>query len=170
MATVAIERLADSALPVAQHARGCRPCVGIVRVQQAIQQFGLNHVERLVYPQRFEHTVLVVRIASLIVCFHMLQILLWAWFYRRNCFPTWEAAIYFSATSYSTVDASDLVLPRHWRTVGPVDSVPAVLMCGLSASLLFAIVTLLVQRERRFVLEEEKLDGALLDTVQAPVE
>jgi voltage-gated potassium channel len=107
-----------------------------VHLPRSVRRFGL-----------LRSTVLVVRIASLIVCFHMLQILLWAWFYRRNCFPTWEAAIYFSATSYSTVDASDLVLPRHWRTVGPVDSVPAVLMCGLSASSLFAVVTRLVARQ-----------------------
>jgi voltage-gated potassium channel len=31
--------------------------------------------------------------------------------------------------------------------LGPVESVTGVLMCGLSVSLLFAIVTFLVQRE-----------------------
>jgi voltage-gated potassium channel len=98
--------------------------------------------------------VLVVRLTSLIVCLHMLQILLWARFYRWNCFPTWEAAIYFSATSYSTVGASDLVLPHNWRTLGPVESVIAVLMCGLSASFLFAVVTRLVERDSHAELEE----------------
>ena len=114
-------------------------------------------------------TVLLVRFTSLMFGLHIVQMLLWAAFYRWNCFPTWESAFYFSVTSYSTVGYGDVVLPHAWRILGPVESVTGVLMCGLSASLLFAIVILLVQRERRFVLEEEKLDGALLDAVQAPV-
>jgi voltage-gated potassium channel len=98
--------------------------------------------------------VLVIRLTSLIVCLHMLQILLWAWFYRWNCFSSWEAAFYFSAASFSSVGASDLVLPLNWRTVGPVESVTGVLMCGLSASFLFAIVTRLVERDYQAELEE----------------
>jgi hypothetical protein len=34
-----------------------------------------------------------------------------------------------------------------WRTLGPVESIIGVLMCGLSASFLFAIVTRLVTRD-----------------------
>ncbi|HVP00231.1 MAG TPA: potassium channel family protein [Bryobacteraceae bacterium] len=100
-------------------------------------------------------TMILVRFTSLMFCLHILQILLWAAFYRWNCFPSWESAFYFSTTSYSTVGYGDLVLPRTWRTLGPVESVTGVLMCGLSASLLFAIVTLLVQRAGRSTLEEE---------------
>ena len=114
----------------------------------ALIQWAKAHLPRSIH--RFgtlRSTVLVIRLTSLIVCLHMLQILLWAWFYRWNCFPNWEAAIYFSAASYSTVGASDLVLPRSWRTVGPAESVAGVLMCGLSASFLFAVVTRLVERD-----------------------
>jgi hypothetical protein len=77
----------------------------------------------------------------------MLEILLWAWFYRWLCFPSWEVSFYFSTTSYSTVGYGDVILPRMWRTLGPVESVTGVLMCGLSVSLLFAIVTRLVEGE-----------------------
>ena len=91
--------------------------------------------------------VLVIRLTSLIVCLHMLTILPWACFYRWNCFATWESAIYFSAASYSTVGASDLVLPQAWRTLSPLESIVGVLMCGLSASFLFAIVTRLLRRD-----------------------
>src|SRR5271157_1232236 len=96
----------------------------------------------------FRTTVLVVRFTSLLVCLHMLEILLWAWFYRWKCFATWEASFYFSAANYSTVGPSgDLFLKQMWRTMGPVESVTGVLMCGLSASFLFAIVTRLVELE-----------------------
>src|SRR5260370_28714608 len=91
--------------------------------------------------------VLMVRYTTVMIALHILQILLWAAFYRWNCFPSWESAFYFSTGSYSTVGYGDLVLPRMWQTLGPLESVTGVLMCGLSASFLFAIVTRLVQRE-----------------------
>jgi|SRR6266542_3272336 len=100
--------------------------------------------------------VLLVRFTTVIFVSHMFQIMLWAGFYRWNCFPSWESAFYFSTTSYSTVGYGDLVLPRMWRTLGPVESVTGVLMCGLSVSLLFAIVTFLVQHEERFLPELAK--------------
>ena len=55
------------------------------------------------------------------------------------------AAFYFSACSYSTVGYGEVVLPQAWRSLGPIESVTGVLMCGLSTALLFAIVHLLVQ-------------------------
>jgi voltage-gated potassium channel len=98
----------------------------------------------------FHCTGLMIRFTSVIFVLHLLQILLWAGFYRWKCFPSWEAAFYFSAATYSTVGYGDLVLPRIWRTFGPLESVTGVLMCGLSAALLFAIVIRLVEREERF--------------------
>jgi hypothetical protein len=95
----------------------------------------------------FRSMVLVVRFTGLLVCLHILEILLWASFYRWKCFATWEAAFYFSAASYSTVGSGDLLLKQIWRTIGPIESVMGVLMCGLSASFLFAIVTRLVHQE-----------------------
>ena len=99
--------------------------------------------------------VLIVRLTSVMIALHMSQILLWAGFYRWNCFSSWESAFYFSITSYSTVGYGDLVLSPKWRSLGPVESVAGVLMCGLSASFLFAIVTRLVDRETRLSSEPE---------------
>jgi voltage-gated potassium channel len=101
----------------------------------------------------FRSAILMVQFTSVIIALHLLQILLWAGFYRWNGLPSWESAFYFSAASYSTVGAGDLLLPRMWRTLGPVESVTGVLMCGLSAAFLFAIVTRLVKREERFLPE-----------------
>jgi len=95
----------------------------------------------------FRSIMLVVRFTSLLVCLHMLEILLWASFYRWKSFTTWEGAFYFSAADYATVGAGDLFLKPMWRTLGPVEAVTGVLMCGLSASFLFAIVTRLVEIE-----------------------
>jgi hypothetical protein len=98
-------------------------------------------------PGAFRSAVLMVRFITAFVVLHLVEILLWAGFYRRFCFPLWESAFYFSTSSYATVGYGDIVLPQMWRTLGPVESIIGVLMCGLSASFLFAIVTRLVNRE-----------------------
>jgi voltage-gated potassium channel len=92
---------------------------------------------------------LVVRLTMAVVVLHGLEILLWAGFYRWRCLASWDSAIYLSASSYSTLGCSDASLPTSWRMLGPLESVIGVLMCGISASLLFAIVTRLINREER---------------------
>ncbi len=100
--------------------------------------------------------VLMVRFITAFIGLHILEILLWAGFYRWLCFPLWESAFYFSTSSYATVGYGDIVLPQMWRTLGPVESIIGVLMCGLSASFLFAIVTRLVERETKLSRELAK--------------
>jgi len=92
---------------------------------------------------------LVVKSTIAIVIMHGLVILLWASFYRSCCFPSWELAFYFSASSYSTVGYGDLVLPSHWRLLGPLEGVTGVLMCGITVSVLFALVSRLLDRDTK---------------------
>jgi hypothetical protein len=123
----------------------------------ALIHWGRAYIVRAVRrPGPLRSAVLMVRCTNLLICLHMLQILVWAGFYRWNCFATWESAFYFSAASYSTLGSGDLVLPSLWRTMGPVESVTGVLMCGVSASFLFAIVTRLVGNETQLSSESTK--------------
>jgi Ion channel len=92
---------------------------------------------------------LMVRFTAAVVVLHGMEILLWACFYRWQCLTSWDSAIYFSASSYSTLGCNDVSLPSNWRTLGPLESVIGVLMCGISVSLLFAIVTRLTSRNAR---------------------
>lgn len=119
---------------------------------------------------RLRSAVLVIRLTSLIVCLHLLTILPWACFYRWNCFSTWGSAFYFSAASYSTVGASELVLPAAWRTLCPIESIAGVLMCGLSASFLFAIVTRLVERDSLAEREQALADAASALALPQPLD
>ena len=89
---------------------------------------------------------LIVRFTAAVVVLHGLEILLWACFYRWRCLTTWDSAIYFSVSSYSTLGCNDVSLPSQWRALAPLESVIGVLMCGISVSLLFAIVTRLSSR------------------------
>ena len=104
----------------------------------------------------FRITALVVRLAMAVVVLHGLEILLWAAFYRWRCLPSWDSAIYFSASSYSTLGSNDVSLSSTWHTLGPLESVIGVLMCGISVSLLFAIVTRLINREEQSSRKEQR--------------
>jgi voltage-gated potassium channel len=117
---------------------------GIAALIQWIKAQFPDGIHRLGHLRSF---FLVVRFTSLLVCLHMFEILLWASFYRWKCLSSWEAAFYFSAANYATVGAGDLFLKQMWRAMGPVESVTGVLMCGLSASFLFAIVNRLIKLE-----------------------
>ena len=100
---------------------------------------------------------LVVPSTLTIFLLHGLAILLWAGFYRTRCFPSWEIAFYFSAASYSTVGYGDVVLPSAWRLLGPLESVTGVLMCGISISVLFALVTRLLDRDTQSLGGKEQM-------------
>jgi voltage-gated potassium channel len=97
----------------------------------------------------FRSAALVVRLTAAVIVLHGVLILFWAGCYRRLCFSSWESALYFSASSYATVGYGDVVVPSHWRMLGPLESIIGVLMCGMSVSVLFATVTRLVGRDAR---------------------
>jgi voltage-gated potassium channel len=97
-------------------------------------------------PAPFRSALLVMKLSTAVIVLHGALILLWAGCYRWLCFPSWESAMYFSASSYATVGYGDAVLPVSWRMLGPVESIIGVLMCGISVSLVFALITRLVGR------------------------
>jgi voltage-gated potassium channel len=119
-------------------------CAGIavlIRWARASIERGIGRLSSL------RAAILMIRFSTLMIVLHCLQILIWSAFYRWHCLPSWESSFYFSATSYSTVGYGDVVLPSTYRLLGPIESVTGVLMCGLSASCLFALATRLVERE-----------------------
>ena len=92
--------------------------------------------------------VLVMQATMGVIILQSVIILLWASCYRWLCFSSWESSFYFSAASYSTVGYGDVLLPPKWRLFGPLESMLGVLMCGLSVSLLFALVNRLLDRRK----------------------
>ena len=90
---------------------------------------------------------LVVQTTMAMMVLHGVVIFLWAGFYRLRCFPSWELAFYFSGSTYATVGYGDVILPSKWRLLGPLESMAGVLMCGVSVSILFAVVTRLVDAQ-----------------------
>jgi voltage-gated potassium channel len=99
--------------------------------------------------QVFHCAALVMQTTVAVIVLHGIVILLWASCYRWLCFPSWESAFYFSASSYATVGYGDVVLPSKWRLLGPLEGMVGMLMSGVSIGLLFAAVTHLVDGESR---------------------
>jgi voltage-gated potassium channel len=138
-------------------------CAGMA----ALIHWGLSYLAREHRLSLLHSTVLIVRISGLMIGLHIAQILVWAAFYRWMCFRGWGFAFYFSIANYSTLGCDDLTLPAAWRSLGPVEAVTGVLMCGLSVSLVFAIVTRLVDRVVRPAQNLRRVTGMLRDS---PVE
>ncbi len=118
-------------------------CAGVAPLISWLRTVASDDLQKL----RMSHSAaLVMRATVAIIILQGTIILLWACCYRWLCFRSWNSAFYFSATSYSTVGYGDVVLPLKWRLLGPLESMMGVLMCGISVSLLFALITHLVNR------------------------
>jgi hypothetical protein len=84
---------------------------------------------------------LLITIFIVIILLHVGEAVIWATFYARaELFKDFETSLYFSLKSYSTVGYGDVLLPQNWRLLGTIEGISGVLLCGLSAAFLFAVV------------------------------
>jgi len=87
-------------------------------------------------------TWLLIRIAWLLIVIHMVAIAVWAFFFwSAKCLPNFESSFYFSAVTYATIGYGDLVLPKEWRMLGPIEGFTGILMFGLSTAFFFIVVS-----------------------------
>lgn len=87
-------------------------------------------------------TLLVMGLTCWLVLIHLAEISVWGLFYIwQGCLPDTESAFYFSGVTYTTVGYGDLVLPKAWRMLAPVEAMTGILMCGLSTGLFVALVS-----------------------------
>lgn len=96
---------------------------------------------RATMPRRFWPISLrLIQVTWLLVLIHAAAITIWALFYLWAGFmPDVESAFYFSGATYTTIGYGDVVLPKPWRILGPIEGLTGILMCGLSASFFFAL-------------------------------
>ena len=92
-------------------------------------------------------TRLLVNVGLWLVLLHLAEVSVWAAFFLlRGCVEDAEAAFYFSGTTYATIGYGDVVLPKPWRILGPVEGLTGILMCGLSTGVFFGVATRLLSR------------------------
>jgi hypothetical protein len=97
-------------------------------------------------PRFWPQTWLLIRIAGWLIFLHLIEISLWALVYAwGRAMPDLNAALYFSAVTYTTTGYGDLVLPEGWRLVGGIEALTGILMCGLSTGFFFAVVNSMIR-------------------------
>src|SRR5215471_10868140 len=90
-------------------------------------------------------TWLLIRIAWLLILIHLFEIAVWAlFFWWEKCLPDAESSFYFSGVTYATLGYGDILLPKEWRLLGPLEAVIGILMCGLSVSVFFVVLSKVV--------------------------
>ena len=84
--------------------------------------------------------VMLLRMVWWLVLLHMTEIFVWALFYLwRGLVTDTETAFYFSGVTYTTIGYGDVLLPKPWRLLGPIEGLMGILMCSLSTGYFFLI-------------------------------
>jgi hypothetical protein len=93
----------------------------------------------------------VVVLTLYIVTLHMIEVVIWAAFYRAVVgFDDWPTAVSFSLGCYTTVGVDQVVLPRQWGLLKGLEAITAALMFGLSTAFIFAVINESHRRWRQF--------------------
>ena len=103
----------------------------------------------------FGNAIAILGAAFGLFALHGLEI--WAYallYWGMSAFETFEAALYFSTTTYATIGYGDLVLPATSRLVGAIEGANGIILLGWSTAFFFAVV------DRMKLLERELEDAS----------
>jgi hypothetical protein len=118
-------------LTVAIHAVGFHALLRVMMRSRALATSGFRPV-----------TQWVIGLTCWLMIIHLVETSVWGLFYIwQGCLPDAESALYFSGVTYTSVGYGDLVLPKQWRMLAPLETLTGILMCGLSTGLFFAVVS-----------------------------
>jgi hypothetical protein len=80
---------------------------------------------------------------------HLVQIALWAvLFVCLQEFSDFQTAFYHSSVNFASLGYGDIVMSERWRLLGAIEASNGVLMFGLSAGTLLAVMTNLFRRRK----------------------
>jgi hypothetical protein len=138
---------------VAIHAVGFHALLKVILRTHTLDRSGFRRI-----------TGSVVGMTCWLILIHLIEMAVWGLFYFwQGCLPDVEAAFYFSAVTYTTVGYGDLVLPKPWRMLAPLEALTGILMCGLSTGLFFAVVS-------RWISNYLAKDSRIRTSSAAPIE
>ncbi|MEN6307810.1 MAG: potassium channel family protein [Anaerohalosphaeraceae bacterium] len=85
--------------------------------------------------------ILLMELVGFLLVLHLTEAGLWAGFYfAGRLVPTFETAMYYSLTSYTTVGYGDVILSGSWRLMGPIEASVGVLMMGWSTGVIVTVI------------------------------
>jgi voltage-gated potassium channel len=95
-------------------------------------------------PRLWKISLILIITFGVVILLHLAETIIWAGFYySRNLFPSFEIALHFSLTTYTTVGYGELLLPERWRLLGGIEALSGPLLCGVSTAFIFAILNAL---------------------------
>ena len=87
---------------------------------------------------------------------NLAQIALWAiLFVWLGEFVELYEAVYHSAVNFASLGYGDIVMSKNWKLLGPLEAVNGVLMLGMTAAALMAIVQQLIKVQREALVPPE---------------
>jgi predicted permease len=116
-----------------------------------------RHSHKAATQQSFMQTIQPLLIALLILTFgNMVQIALWGVLFRiLGEFSAMYPAIYHSAVNFTSLGYGDVVMSEQRKILGPLEAVNGILMLGMSAAALMAILQEMIRAQRK-LLESRK--------------
>ena len=88
-------------------------------------------------------------VMSVLFIGHLVQIGIWAkLFIAIGEFPDYTTAFYHSAVNFASLGYGDMVMSEEWRLLGALEAGNGVLMFGLSAAAMYALVIKLIDNYR----------------------
>jgi hypothetical protein len=108
----------------------------------------MSHEDR--NPEGFGFDTYVISMVLLMLFFgHLVQIAIWAGlFMYLDEFTDFMTAFYHSAVNFASLGYGDIVMTEKWRLLGALEASNGVLMFGLSAGTLLAVMTNLFARHK----------------------
>ena len=95
-------------------------------------------------------TYVISMVLTILFVGHLFQIAIWAGlFMYLGEFSDFLTAYYHSAVNFASLGYGDVVMSEKWRLLGALEASNGVLMFGLSAGTLLAIMTRLFARHQR---------------------
>jgi len=92
-------------------------------------------------PHEGPHVILLVAIVAIMLLTHFIEVFAWAvFYYAANMLPEFRTSMYFSINAYTTLGASNITLPGHWKGLDGFEAITAMLMFGWSTAVLAAVV------------------------------
>jgi hypothetical protein len=107
-------------------------------------------------PSKLQAERMITLLVGTLLLLHLVEALIWAVFMVAvGALPDLETAAYFSLTSYTTLGYGDVVLPREWRLLGPLEGAVGVLMFGWSTGVLVAAIGVVYRRDAAAVATDD---------------
>jgi len=82
---------------------------------------------------------------------HILQVAIWAGlFMQLGEFDVFKTAFYHSMVNFASLGYGDIVMSEKWRLLGAIEASTGVLMFGVSAGVMLAVMNRILSQDVRF--------------------